>query len=42
VPPMTLVPGLYVTLNNLGLLGTVQGLILLNTVFQLPFAVLLM
>jgi ABC-type glycerol-3-phosphate transport system permease component len=42
VPPMTLVPGLYVTLNSLGLLGTVQGLILLNTVFQLPFAVLLM
>lgn len=42
VPPMTLVPGLYVTLDNLGVLGTVQGLVLLNTVFQLPFAVLLM
>lgn len=42
IPPMALVPGLYVTLNNLGLLGTVQGLILLNTVFNLPFAALLM
>ncbi|HEY8457200.1 MAG TPA: carbohydrate ABC transporter permease [Actinopolymorphaceae bacterium] len=42
VPPMALVPGLYVTLQNLGVLGTVQGLILLNTVFQLPFSVLLM
>lgn len=42
IPPMALVPGLYVTLNNLGLLGTVQGLILLNTVFNLPFAVLLL
>jgi multiple sugar transport system permease protein len=42
IPPMALVPGLYVTLNNFGLLGTVQGLILLNTVFNLPFAALLM
>lgn len=42
VPPMTLVPGLYVTLANFGLLGTLQGLILLNTLFNLPFAVLLM
>lgn len=41
VPPMTLVPGLYVTLNSLDLLR-VEGLILLNTVFNLPFAVLLM
>jgi ABC-type glycerol-3-phosphate transport system permease component len=42
VPPMTLVPGLYVTLDELGVLGTITGLVLLNTVFQLPFAVLLM
>jgi ABC-type glycerol-3-phosphate transport system permease component len=42
IPPMALVPGLYVTLNNLGLLGSVQGLILLNTVFNLPFSALLM
>lgn len=42
VPPMALVPGLYVALNNLGLLGTVQGLILANTLFNAPFAVLLM
>jgi ABC-type glycerol-3-phosphate transport system permease component len=42
VPPMTLVPGLYVTLASFGLLGTLQGLILLNTLFNLPFAVLLM
>jgi multiple sugar transport system permease protein len=42
VPPMTLVPGLYVTLDQLGLLGSLAGLIVLNTVFQLPFAVLLM
>ncbi len=42
VPPATLVPGLYVLLNNIGLLGTVGGLILVNTVFNLPFAALLM
>ncbi|MDN3311610.1 carbohydrate ABC transporter permease [Microbacterium oryzae] len=42
VPPMTLVPGLYVTMNNLGLLGSTLGLVLLNTVFNLPFAVLLL
>lgn len=42
VPPMTLVPGLYLTLSNLGLLGSVTGLVLLNTLFNLPFAVLLM
>jgi multiple sugar transport system permease protein len=42
VPPMTLVPGLYLTLSTLGLLGGVPGLILLNTVFNLPFATLLM
>jgi multiple sugar transport system permease protein len=42
IPPMTLVPGLYVTLDSLGLLGTVLGLVLVNTVFNLPFAALLM
>ncbi|WP_457255168.1 carbohydrate ABC transporter permease [Pedococcus sp. P5_B7] len=42
VPPMALVPGLYVTMDGLGLLGTIPGLIVLNTVFQLPFSVLLM
>ncbi len=42
IPPATLVPGLYVTLNSIGLLGTVWGLILVNTVFNLPFATLLM
>lgn len=42
VPPMALVPGLYVTLNGLGLLGGVLGLVLLNTLFNLPFAALLM
>ena len=42
VPPMTLVPGLYLTLSNLGLLGGSAGLICLNTVFNLPFAVLLL
>lgn len=42
IPPMTLVPGLYVTLLNLGLLDTLWGLIVLNTVFNLPFATILM
>ena len=42
VPPMTLVPGLYVTLDQFGLLGSLGGLVLLNAVFQLPFSVLLM
>lgn len=42
IPPATLVPGLYVLLNNIGLLGTVPGLILVNSLFNLPFAVLLM
>lgn len=42
IPPMTLVPGLYVTLNNLGLLGSVTGLIFVNTLFNLPFAALLL
>lgn len=42
IPPATLVPGLYVLLDDLGLLGTVPGLILVNTLFNLPFATLLM
>jgi ABC-type glycerol-3-phosphate transport system permease component len=39
---MTLVPGLYVTLDAIGLLGSLLGLIVLNTVFNLPFATVLM
>ena len=42
VPPMVLVPGLYATMTTLGLIGGSLGLIVLNTVFQLPFATLLM
>lgn len=42
VPPATLVPGLYVLLQGVGLLGTVWGLVLVNTLFNLPFAALLM
>lgn len=42
IPPMALVPGLYVTLDALGVLGTLLGLVLLNTVFNLPFASVLM
>lgn len=42
VPPMTLIPGLYVMLNALGILGSVTGLIVVNALFNLPFAVLLM
>lgn len=42
VPPMTLVPGLYILLGDLGVLGTVWGLVLVNAFLQLPFAALLM
>jgi ABC-type glycerol-3-phosphate transport system permease component len=42
IPPMALVPGLYLTLNDLGVLGTVAGLVLLNTMVNLPFATILM
>ncbi|MDT0158232.1 carbohydrate ABC transporter permease [Microbacterium sp. ARD32] len=42
VPPATLVPGLYELLNDIGLLGSVSGLILVNSLFNLPFATLLM
>lgn len=41
VPPVTLVPGIYVTLTNLNMLGSVTGLIMINTVFNLPFAILM-
>jgi len=41
VPPITLVPGLYVVFTNLNLLGSLTGLILINTVFNLPFAILM-
>lgn len=42
VPPMTLVPGLYILLGELGVLGSVWGLVLVNAFLQLPFAALLM
>jgi multiple sugar transport system permease protein len=42
LPPMALVPGFYVTLMQTGLLGSLTGLILLNTILNLPFATLLM
>lgn len=42
IPPMVLVPGLYATMSSMGLIGGTLGLIILNTVFQLPFAALLM
>lgn len=42
IPPMTLVPGLYVMMFNFHLLGSLAGLIVLNTVFNLPFAAILM
>lgn len=42
IPPMTLVPGLYVTLLQTGMLGSIWGLVVLNTVFNVPFATILM
>lgn len=42
VPPATLVPGFYILLGEMHLLGTVTGLILVNAFFNLPFALLLM
>ena len=42
IPPATLIPGLYVLLRDIGLLGTLWGLILVNTAFNLPFAALLL
>lgn len=42
IPPMTLVPGLYLLLSEIGLIGTVAGLVLVNGFLNLPFAALLM
>lgn len=42
IPAMTLVPGLYVLFGQLGLLGSVGGLVLANTLLNLPFSVLMM
>lgn len=42
IPPMTLIPGLYILLGQMNLLGTVTGLILVNALLNLPFAALLM
>lgn len=42
IPPMTLVPGLYVTLQQLGLLNSLLGLSLLSVLFNLPFATLML
>lgn len=41
IPPMALVPGLYATLSSAGLVNSLGGLILLNAVFNLPFAVIM-
>lgn len=41
-PPMTLIPGLYILLGQMSLLGTVTGLVLVNAFLNLPFAALLM
>ncbi len=42
VPPVALVPSFYVILNNFGLYDSKLGLILVNTVFNLPFAIFLL
>lgn len=42
IPPMTLVPGLYLFLDEIGLLGSLVGLIIVNAFFNVPFAVLMM
>lgn len=42
IPPMTLVPALYVTLVTFGLDNTIVGLVFVHTVFHLPFAVLVL
>lgn len=42
LPPVTLLPGFYVTLKQLGLLGTVGGLVVVDAVMNMPFAVILM
>ena len=42
VPPVALAPSFYVILNNLYLYDSVTGLVLVNTVFNLPFAIFLL
>lgn len=42
VPPVALVPAYYELLGSLGLIDTIAGLVLVNTVFHLPFAVFLL
>lgn len=42
VPPVALAPSFYVILNNIGLYDSRIGLILVNTIFNLPFAIFLM
>lgn len=42
VPPIAMVPSFYTIINNLQLYNSVLSLILVNTVFNLPFAVFLL
>jgi multiple sugar transport system permease protein len=42
IPPVALVPSYYVILNNLHLYNTIAGLVVVNAVFDLPFALLLL
>ena len=42
VPNVALVPAFYTILNNFNLYNSVTGLILVNTVFNLPFAIFLL
>lgn len=42
VPPVAMVPAYYRLLTGLGLVDTTAGLVLVNTVFNLPFAVFLL
>src|SRR5215212_489899 len=42
VPPIALVPALYLVLNSFYLYNSVTGLVLVNTVFNLPFAIFLL
>lgn len=42
VPPVALAPSFYVILNNLYLYDSVTGLVLVNTIFNLPFAIFLL
>lgn len=42
VPPVALVPAFYVILSNLTLYNSVTGLILVNTIFNIPFAIFLL